>query len=57
MTLMRMIDPVTFASFKKWMSTQKDRDPLRRYQDLLQANAVRQLFDEGRLNSRFQAPV
>ena len=54
---MRMIDPVTFASFKKWMSTQKDRDPLRRYQDLLQANAVRQLFDEGRLNSRFQAPV
>lgn len=52
MTLMRTIDPLTFASFKEWMSNQRDRDPLKRSRDKLQALAVRQLLADGRLASK-----
>lgn len=52
MTLMRTIDPVTFASFKEWMSVQGDRDPLKRARDKLQAQAVRQLLADGRLTTK-----
>lgn len=54
MTLMRTIDPVTFARFKEWMSGQKDRETLKRTRDKLQAEAVRQLLTEGRLISKIQ---
>ncbi|WP_431286032.1 GSU2403 family nucleotidyltransferase fold protein [Roseateles chitinivorans] len=52
MTLMRTIDPLTFAGFKEWMSEQKDRETLKRARDKLQAAAVRQLLTEGRLISK-----
>ncbi|MGM9479579.1 GSU2403 family nucleotidyltransferase fold protein [Roseateles sp. NT4] len=55
MTLMRTIDPVTFASFKEWMSTLTDREALKLNRDKLQAEAVRQLLAEGRLVSKIQA--
>lgn len=52
MTMMRTIDPRTFMEFKQWMSVQKDRDPLKRGRDHLQALAIGQLLQEGRLVSR-----
>jgi hypothetical protein len=52
MTLMRTIDPLTFATFKEWMSKEKDRDPLKRARDKLQAQAVRQLLADGHLVSK-----
>jgi len=52
MTLMRTIDPKTFAEFKAWMSQQADRDPLKRNRDRGQAQAISQLLAQGRLMSR-----
>lgn len=54
MTLMRTIDPMTFVEFKSWMAQKKDRDPLKRGRDKLQAEAVKQLLGEGRLVSRLK---
>lgn len=41
-TLARMttIHPAVFVSFKRWMSKEPDRDPLKRRRDALQADAV-----------------
>lgn len=50
-TLARMttIHPAVFVSFKRWMSKEPDRDPLKRRRDALQADAV-----EWALNERLQ---
>ena len=37
---MTTIHPAVFVSFKRWMSQQSDRDPLKRRRDALQADAV-----------------
>lgn len=55
-TLMRTIDPVTFARLKGWMSVQEYRETLKRTRDKLQAEAIRQLLTEGRLISKIQGP-
>jgi hypothetical protein len=41
-TLARLttIHPAVFVSFKRWMSKEPDRDPLKRRRDALQADAV-----------------
>lgn len=46
MARMSTIHPAAFASFKRWMATQPDRDPLKRRRDLLQAEAVEWLLAE-----------
>lgn len=55
MTVMRTIDPGTFAAFKLWMCAQKDRDPAKRNRDRQQALAVQALLTEGRLTSKLAA--
>ena len=40
MARMNMLEPWTFAQFKRWMSELKDRDSLKKRRDLLQAHAV-----------------
>ncbi|MDR6215704.1 GSU2403 family nucleotidyltransferase fold protein [Paracidovorax wautersii] len=45
MARMNTVDPATFVQFKRWMATQRDRDPLKRRRDVLQADAVQQLLD------------
>lgn len=49
MALMRTVSPKVFVAFKQWMSEQRDRDPLKRERDGLQARIVQGLMDEGRL--------
>ena len=47
-TLARMttIHPAIFVSFKRWMSKESDRDPLKRRRDALQADAVEWALQE-----------
>lgn len=45
MARMNTVHPATFVSFKGWMAAQRDRDPLKRRRDLLQADAAQQLLD------------
>lgn len=47
-TLARMttIHPAVFISFKRWMSKEPDRDPLKRRRDALQADAVEWALQE-----------
>lgn len=47
-TLARMntIHPAAFVSFKRWMSQEPDRDPLKRRRDALQADAVEWALNE-----------
>lgn len=40
MARMTTIHPAVFVSFKRWMSKEPDRDPLKRRRDALQADAV-----------------
>ena len=36
----------SFVAFKRWLAAQRDRDPLKRQRDGLQADAVQKLVDE-----------
>ena len=45
---MRTVDPQTFVVFKRWMGAHaQNREPLKRRRDLLQAQVVQELLDEG----------
>lgn len=46
MARMNTLAPMPFIRFKQWMSTQLDRDPLKRRRDALQAAAVNQVLQE-----------
>jgi len=46
MARMTTIHPRVFASFKRWMSKEPDRDPLKRRRDALQADAVEWMLQE-----------
>lgn len=52
MTLMKTIDPKTFADFKAWMANLPDREPLKKIRDKLQSEAIYALLAEGRLRSK-----
>ena len=52
MALMRTVDPQKFVEIKRWLSEQPDREQLKRRRDHRQANAVEQLFIDGRLTSK-----
>jgi ribosomal protein S5 len=38
--------PATFVAFKRWMSTQTEREAMKRRRDALQAHAVQVLMEE-----------
>ena len=44
MARMHTVHPATFATFKRWMAGQGDRDPLKRRRDVLQADTVQALL-------------
>jgi hypothetical protein len=44
MARMNTIHPTTFVHFKRWMSTQSSRDPIKRRRDALQADVVEELL-------------
>ena len=45
---MRTVDPRTFVAFKRWIAEHaQNREPLKRRRDLLQAQIVQELLDEG----------
>ncbi|MDB5999374.1 MAG: hypothetical protein JWP52_1073 [Rhizobacter sp.] len=46
MTEMTTIEPARFVAFKRWLAAQKDRDPVKRARDALQADVVGTLSDE-----------
>jgi hypothetical protein len=46
------IAPATFVSFKRWMSTLDDRDPLKRRRDARQADVVESLIRDYGLGER-----
>jgi len=46
MARMITISPVTYAKVKRWIATQKDRDPLKRVRDVLQAELVEEMVAE-----------
>lgn len=46
MARMNTISPVVFSRFKRWLSEQPDRDPLKKSRDLRQAEVVDALVDE-----------
>lgn len=46
MARMETISPLTFASFKRWMADQPDRDQFKRQRDILQAELVEELVRE-----------
>ena len=46
MARMTTIHPAVFVSFKRWMSKEPDRDPLKRRRDALQADAVEWALQE-----------
>ena len=46
MARLTTIHPATFASFKRWMSQEPDRDPLKRRRDAMQAEAVEWVLQE-----------
>lgn len=46
MARMNTVSPILFAKFKKWMSEQSDREPLRRRRDVLQSDRVEELVRE-----------
>jgi Nucleotidyltransferase len=46
MARMNTVHPKTFASFKRWMSKQSSRDPLKRRRDELQAETVNELLEK-----------
>lgn len=46
MARMNTLEPMAFVRFKQWMSTQPNRDPLKRRRDALQAKVVEELVRE-----------
>ena len=46
MARMHTVHPKTFVSFKQWMSKQKDREPLKRRRDALQAQTVATMIEK-----------
>jgi hypothetical protein len=46
MARMNTISPVVFAKFKRWMSGQTGREPLKRRRDIIQAELVEELVAE-----------
>ena len=46
MARMDTVHPATFATFKRWLAGQPDRDPLKRRRDVLQADAVQVLLEQ-----------
>lgn len=46
MARMHTVHPATFVTFKRWLATQNDRDPLKRRRDVLQADAVQEIIDQ-----------
>jgi ribosomal protein S5 len=43
MERMNTVHPATFVAFKRWMSTQTEREAIKRRRDALQADAVQEL--------------
>ena len=46
MARMNTVHPATFVAFKRWMSTQPDREAMKRRRDALQADAVQALMKD-----------
>ena len=46
MARMNTVHPATFVAFKRWMSTQAERDALKRRRDALQADTVQELLEK-----------
>ena len=46
MARMNTVHPATFVAFKRWMSTQPEREAMKRRRDALQADAVQELLEE-----------
>ncbi|MDQ3058831.1 MAG: nucleotidyltransferase domain-containing protein [Pseudomonadota bacterium] len=46
MARMNTVHPATFVAFKRWMSTQTEREAMKRRRDALQADAVQALMEE-----------
>ena len=46
MARMNTVHPATFVNFKRWMSTQTDREAMKRRRDALQADAVQELLEQ-----------
>ena len=46
MACMNTVHPATFVAFKRGMSTQPDREAMKRRRDALQADAVQALMDD-----------
>lgn len=44
MARMNIVHPATFVAFKRWMSTQTEREAMKRRRDALQADAVQELL-------------
>lgn len=45
MARMNTIHPATFVAFKRWMSTQTGREPMKRRRDVLQADTVQKMLE------------
>lgn len=46
MARMNTVAPATFVAFKRWLAGLRDREPLKRRRDALQADAVQRLVDD-----------
>lgn len=46
MARMNTVHPLAFVAFKRWLAQRKDREPLKRSRDELQADTVARLVDE-----------
>lgn len=49
MAVMHTISPVTFVEFKRWLAERPNREPVKRRRDVLQAQTIQGLMDEGLL--------
>ncbi|MDO9198399.1 GSU2403 family nucleotidyltransferase fold protein [Rhodoferax sp.] len=46
MARMTTVHPATFVAFKRWLSTQTEREAMKRRRDVLQADAVQELLEK-----------
>ena len=46
MARMNTVHPATFVAFKRWLSTQAERDAMKRRRDALQADSVQELLEK-----------
>ena len=46
MARMNTVHPATFVAFKRWMSTQTEREAMKRRRDFLQADVVQEMLDK-----------